>query len=1346
MERLDAVHLANGVKSMADVAQGMGLSARSRVNALLRGTNGSLPADEVQLALLVRALGGGDDDVRDALKLYGAAVRARDYEIPVAATSSTEQSVTDAVVHYAGRAVQAYGGLDLDVLAPVGEAPPAVRLSEVFVAPTVRADPPPVQLSRELQRRVMESGGLLDDELLTGSDTDAFERLRNSYLERPEQCVVETLAGPSGRRAVLLGDPGAGKSTLIRYLTVMLTCGELDGPLHLLKGLVPLVVGLRQYADDRWHHSSFEDFLDHQYSDFALGVPLAVREHLLAEGQALVIFDGLDEIFNVRVRTEAVQRIAGFAARWPATRILVTSRAIGYQRAVLDSAGFAHFKIQDLDDERISMFADRWYRNTCPDDVVLARERAERLMTAIETSRSLQEMAGNPLLLTILAVIGQHSSLPRNRRGAFEHAVKVLVTHWDEAAKMLKAPVPPAVADTLDVLGPGERLKLLRLVARTMQEGHNGIAGNHIHASDLERVFRDYLQQYALEPIQATLAARAMITQLYQRNFILAPYGGDIYGFVHRAFLEYLTAADIAHRYEDDHHWTPEGLIDQVVSARAADPAWHEVLVLLIGQLDISEATAAIDRLLDLHTRRTAPTDARHVILALRALAEVDKIGALAAQSTAAVDAVTAILNTRGSKGPWLLEEAWSALASFGRYWAGREPYLRWYRLSGQFSPSDEPTAVLAFALKTDDAELAALARCCYSGFDRLTFLYVLGQRKPDDDAIRELVLREATLLGYKVRSMALEVLGEVWKDRQDVRGFLITRAAEDPEARTRGTALEVLGAWWSDDDDIRDLLVQAAIHGNHPFVRGDALRTLGRQWHGCKDIRSVLIQRARDDQDDNTRGTALKTLGQHCTGYQDVLDFLIQCAAGGTDSVLCQQAIWVLGESVGGDDTIRDLLIQRAVGSSDDGVRETALRALAKKWPGHGDVRQTLVRAVTDDPYPRVREAALQELGERWSGHERVCDLILRLVHDDADEGVRAAAAEVVGYRFRDDDDALGSLSRAATGDSQKVRESAVRVLAEQWAGRPEIRDLLVRACTDDVDGWTRATILRGLAEHWPDRRDVRELLLGSVDHPYRYTSSNALDGLREHWPDRDDARAILMRTVTEHDDFLVGSAAMKVLAQRWMDRADVRAFVLRAAMDPSHPYRRTVLNVLCEHWAYREDVRDILIRTASDHCDEDTRSQAVKVLALRWSDHEGVQELFRRLAVVDSGPDVRFSSLRWWVIKAGVDEGAALAGTRAVEEPDPEVRRKILHMLALGWPAHPRTAAALRDRILHDEDERTKAAAGDLKVRLDDLHTRSLGKPLRFTHPEVDPAPDRPPPRPPQAPIGIDHLEPRK
>ncbi|MDX2932827.1 HEAT repeat domain-containing protein [Streptomyces ipomoeae] len=1225
------------------------------------------------------------------------------YQAPAPASSPSAQEVTDAVAHYALRVAQVYGRVDLGVLTPPGEAQPTVRLPEVFVAPTVRADPPPVQLPRELQRRALESGWLLDDELLPpGTDTDAFERLRNSYLERPEQCVLETLAGPSGRRAVLLGDPGAGKSTLIRYLALTLLRGEPDGALHPLKGLVPLVVELRQYADDRWHHSSFEAFLDHQHSDFALSVPPAVREELLAEGRALMIFDGLDEIFDRKVRAEATQRIAAFAARWSSTRILVTSRVIGYQRAALDSAGFTHFKIQDLDEERISTFAEHWYRNTCPDDPVLARELTERFTSATENSRPLQEMAGNPLLLTILAIIGRSPSLPRNRRDVYEHAVTILVARWDEDAKMLKTPLPPAVAEALAVLGPSRRLKLLRLLAHTMQEGRNGIAGNHIHRSDLERVFRDHLQRYGVPPAQATPAAQAMIDQLRERNFILAHYGGDFYGFVHRAFLEYLTAADIAHRYKEEGHWTSKGLIDQVVAARAADPAWHEVLLLLIGQLNSGDATAAIDRLLDLHARRTDLTDARYVILALRALAERGKIAALSNQSVAAIDAVTAVLNTRGSKGPWLLAEAWSALASFSRYWAGREPYLRWYRLSGQFSPSDEPAALLAIALKLDDDELAALARGSYYGFDRLTLLHALGERRPDDDATRELVLREATLHpGYRVRSVALEVLGEVWKGREDVRAFLIARAAEDPKANTRGTALEVLGAWWSDDDDIRELISHAATHDDHPFVRGDALRTLGRQWHDREDIRSLLIRRVLDDQDDNIRGTALQTLERRCSGYQDVLDFLAQRAADDTDPDLCRHAIWVLGKSARGDHAIRDLLIQRATDSSDDGVREAALRALGMNWPAHVGVRDALVRAVTDDPSPKACSTALRELGARWSRHENVRNLILRRAHKGTDEEVRRTAIEVMSDRYRDDDDALEVLSRAATDETQKrVREQALRVLAEQWAQQTQVRDLLLRAYAGISDGWTRATVLRGLAEHWPDRQDVHKLLLTAADHPYRFTSATALDDLRDHWPDRDDARAVLMRIVTEHDDWLVGSAAMKVLAKRWMDRADVRAFVMRVATDPSHPYRGTVLDVLCEHWAYREDVRDVLIRAVADHADKDTGAKAVKVLGLRWGDHRGVQELFRRRAAVDPDPHVRFSSLRWWVVKAGEDEGQALLGIRAVEDPDPEVRRKILHMLALNWPGHPRTAAVLQDRALHDEDESTKAAAHDLRA----------------------------------------------
>jgi len=73
LELLDRVHVDNGVKSLADIAAGMHLKSRTRVSDLLRGTGGTLPADDRQLEQLVRALGGGNDEVARGTRLFRAA-------------------------------------------------------------------------------------------------------------------------------------------------------------------------------------------------------------------------------------------------------------------------------------------------------------------------------------------------------------------------------------------------------------------------------------------------------------------------------------------------------------------------------------------------------------------------------------------------------------------------------------------------------------------------------------------------------------------------------------------------------------------------------------------------------------------------------------------------------------------------------------------------------------------------------------------------------------------------------------------------------------------------------------------------------------------------------------------------------------------------------------------------------------------------------------------------------------------------------------------------------------------------------------------------------------------------
>ena len=73
-ELLDKVHRDNGVKSLRTVAAAMNLRSPSRVSALLRLK--ALPADESQVRMLIKALGGSGEDIERGSRLYRAIMSA----------------------------------------------------------------------------------------------------------------------------------------------------------------------------------------------------------------------------------------------------------------------------------------------------------------------------------------------------------------------------------------------------------------------------------------------------------------------------------------------------------------------------------------------------------------------------------------------------------------------------------------------------------------------------------------------------------------------------------------------------------------------------------------------------------------------------------------------------------------------------------------------------------------------------------------------------------------------------------------------------------------------------------------------------------------------------------------------------------------------------------------------------------------------------------------------------------------------------------------------------------------------------------------------------------------------
>jgi len=456
---------------------------------------------------------------------------------------------------------ECYGYLKLHVLDSTDEQY-RLRLWNIFIPQMVREALPPSRydLPKEFQRRLRDGGDIEAD----FSDKDG-ERYRQSYLQKPARDVLEVLQDRDYPYAVILGDPGSGKSTLLQYLA--LQWAEAPTP------DLPLLVELRDYVQDDSKPSSFLEFF-HQGTRSIQHLNQQDLHAQLKSGGALVLFDGLDEVFDPDRRQGAITEIIRFTNEYPDVRVVVTSRIIGYNPERLRDAEFRHLTLQDFDKEKIQEFIQKWHEFALGNDS--DREMLERrLQTAIDESQALTELAGNPLLLTMMAILNRRQELPRDRAELYDQASRVLLYAWDVDHKRLQLP--------LGTIARQEKQGMLRKIAYQMQAGEQGIQGNIIEREKLLEIVTQFLQERGFD--QPREKAIIILDQLRERNFILCFLGNDYYSFVHRTFLEYFCAWEFVERFEKQRSLTEEELKTEVFGQHWRDESWHEVLRLICGMV-----------------------------------------------------------------------------------------------------------------------------------------------------------------------------------------------------------------------------------------------------------------------------------------------------------------------------------------------------------------------------------------------------------------------------------------------------------------------------------------------------------------------------------------------------------------------------------------------------------------------------------------------------------------------------------------------------------------------------------------------------------------------------------------
>ncbi|HEY8157905.1 MAG TPA: HEAT repeat domain-containing protein [Methylobacter sp.] len=799
---------------------------------------------------------------------------------------------------YKARLTERYKVLDLSALTPPTRDDNDTRLmlQDVFMPQTVKESRPPSELPKERWQQLQNQDNVKNSP--EAFRNDEFARLQESWVQQSSKPVLDIF---TRHKLIVLGDPGSGKSSLVRYL--LLSClnpPQNDTWLEPLKGHLPLLIELRSYiaAVTGKHCDNFLDYFHYLGKSEGYALNHQELKKQLKNRSALVMFDGLDEIFDLAQREKITQEIIGFGNDYPKAKILVTSRIIGFDGAALRHAGFSEYTLQDLSLPQIHAFAQGWYQLVFKDHPQEVANRLQRIQLAVEHSPAIAQLAGNPLLLTIIAIIAKHQELPRDRVLLYEHAAKVLCHHWDVTGHKITDSHANFMLDT-------DKLDLLRRIAVKMQQAPSGLSGNVIQSEELQQAITDYLIQRWKQPsAKATQLSRVIIEQLHTRNFILCFYGADSYGFVHRTFLEYFCAAEVVQRFEKKQELSEDDL-KTLFLKHYKDDVWHEILRLICGMIDAKFAGLLIDAILPEETGSREQNEA--LILAIQCLAEISDLSEIADTSKQVLACLCRWFEIEKDYRDEDIEElfeknALPAVERIGKNWVGREDFINWIKLDNKRTFSFKGSYCfggMVAAIWSDSVELQqdlltltqsqdistlhmafdALARCfnnptrnllvqqlTASNADRstnwaLACIWTLVKHYKDSPETYPLLTQCLQDEDENVRRAVIEALAQHYQDRTETFP-LLTQCLQDENEDIRRAAIESLAQHYQDRTETYPLLTQCLQDG-HELVRWTTVRALAQHFQDRTET-YPLLKLCLQDKHEDVRQEALGALAEH--------------------------------------------------------------------------------------------------------------------------------------------------------------------------------------------------------------------------------------------------------------------------------------------------------------------------------------------------------------------------------------------------------------------------------------------------------------------------------------------------
>ncbi|MEM8559563.1 MAG: SUMF1/EgtB/PvdO family nonheme iron enzyme [Bacteroidota bacterium] len=436
-------------------------------------------------------------------------------------------------------------------------------------------------------------------------DGDFEPDATRSRRERIELLPVWEAVGQH-RRVVLLGDPGAGKSTFVKqwlaeHINPLLEPGSDEATTELLpvfltlRDLIPRLRAceVAHLGDQERQQVLAEVLRDQVVDDLARHDAQALADTVreaVTDGCCRLVLDGLDEVpYDLRSRVREVVRAT--LQRYDLAHLIVTCRVRSYGDEAAQLTGLPSFMLAPLDREQKKQFATSWYEaqvrlnRVTPEDAVT---KGEDLAQAA-VSRELRELSNNPMLLTTMALVHQEGvGLPDVRVALYKLAVDVLLRRWR------RHNVGEEPDTELNALLKSDR-RLRQLVEHLAFEAHRTGRDQSAEAllSREEALAVLHRPEHLGGSLEDRQLAERFLDYVDRRAGLLAGRGGtetlpETFGFPHRTFQEYLAGC---------HLMQPRDRAETLRDLAAEGDYWS--VAVLLGAEEVVHNLRSTDKLLD---------------------------------------------------------------------------------------------------------------------------------------------------------------------------------------------------------------------------------------------------------------------------------------------------------------------------------------------------------------------------------------------------------------------------------------------------------------------------------------------------------------------------------------------------------------------------------------------------------------------------------------------------------------------------------------------------------------------------------------------------------------------------